>query len=88
MSTRQLQGLLTNAFSTLRSDSIKIIEKKSNSNFQVECSNLRSDFLTITQYLDSKLQAATQNITAKIQHKNETFLKNRGKNYTMKLIFS
>ena len=39
MSTRQLQDLLTNAFSTLRSD---IVTK-----FQVECSNLRADFLLL-----------------------------------------
>ena len=42
MSARQLQDLLTNAFSK----------------YQAECSNLRSD-------LDSKLQAVTENITAK-----------------------
>ena len=39
MSTRQLQDLLTNAFFTLRSD---IVTK-----FQVECSNLRADFLLL-----------------------------------------
>jgi hypothetical protein len=48
MSARQLQDLLTNAISTLR-----------------------SDFLTITEQLDSKLQAATENITAKIKQENE-----------------
>jgi len=58
MSTRQLQDLLTNTFSTLRTDIVTMIET-SNSKFQTECSNLRSD-------LDSKLQAATENITAKI----------------------
>jgi len=50
MSARQLQNLLTNAFPK----------------FQAECSNLRSDFLTITEQFDSKLQAATENITAKL----------------------
>jgi len=64
MATRQLQDLLTNAFSTLRSD---IVTK-----FQVECSNLRADFFTITERLDSKLQAAT----AKIQQDNEKLTQN------------
>jgi hypothetical protein len=48
MSTRQLQDLLTNALSTLRTDIVTIIETN-NSKFQAECSNLKSDFLTITE---------------------------------------
>jgi hypothetical protein len=75
MSTRQLQDLLTNAISTLRSDIVTTTETN-NSKFQVECSNLRSEFLTITEHLDSKLQAATENITAKIQQEMKNFLKN------------
>ena len=63
MSTRQLQDLLTNAISTLRTDIVTIIETN-NSKFQVECSKLRSDFVTITEKLNSKLQTATENITA------------------------
>jgi len=55
MSARQLQDLLTNAFSK----------------FQTECSNLRSDFLTFTEQFNSKLQAVTDNIIAKIQQENE-----------------
>jgi len=54
MSTRQLQDLLTNALSTLWTDIVTVIEAN-NSKFQAECSNLRSDFLTITEQLDSKL---------------------------------
>jgi len=38
-----------------------------NSKFQAECSNLRSSLLTITY---SKLEAATENVTAKVQHSN------------------
>jgi len=63
MSTRQLQDLLTNALSTLRTDIVTTIETN-NSKFQAECSNLRSD-------LDSKLQAVTENITAKTRQENE-----------------
>jgi Skp family chaperone for outer membrane proteins len=37
---------------------------------------LRSDFLTVTEQLDSKLQAATENITAKIQQENEKLTQN------------
>jgi len=48
MSTRQLQDLLTNAISTLRTDVVKIIETN-NSKFQVECLKLRSNFVTITE---------------------------------------
>jgi len=40
MSTRQLQDLLTNALSTLRTDIVTIIETN-NSEFEAECSNLR-----------------------------------------------
>jgi len=47
-------------------DIVTIIETN-NSKFQVQYSNLRSDFVTITEHLDSKLQAATANITATIQ---------------------
>ena len=43
ISTRQLQDLLTNALSTLRTDIVTIIETN-NSKFETECSNLRSDF--------------------------------------------
>ena len=39
-----------------------------NLKFQPECSNLRSSFLTITY---SKLEATTENVTAKVQHSNE-----------------
>jgi len=48
MSSKQLQDLLTNALSTLR-----------------------TDIVTITEQLDSKLQAVTENITAKIREENE-----------------
>jgi len=82
MSTRQLQDLLTNAISTLRSD-ITIIETN-NSEFQVECSNLRPYFLTITVRLDYKLQAVTENIAAKIQQENEQLSEKMKQNYTMK----
>ena len=70
MSTRQLQDLLTNAISTLRTDIVTIIGTN-NSKYQVECSKLRSDFVTITEQLDSKLQTATENTTAKIEQENE-----------------
>jgi hypothetical protein len=43
MSIRQLEDLLTNAISTLRTD-IVTIKETNNSKFQVECSNLRLDF--------------------------------------------
>jgi hypothetical protein len=55
MSTRQLQDLLTNAISTLRMDIVTII-KTNNSKFQVECSKLRSDFVTITEQLNCRQQ--------------------------------
>ena len=42
-----------------------------NSKFQAQCPNLRSDFVTITEILDSEFQAMTENITAKIQQENE-----------------
>jgi hypothetical protein len=48
MSTRQLQDLLTNALSTLRTNNVTVIEQ-----------------------LDTKLQATTEKITAKIQQENE-----------------
>jgi len=48
-------------------DIVTMIET-TNSKFQAECSNLRSSFLTITY---SKLQAATENVTAKALHSNE-----------------
>lgn len=48
MSSKQLQDLLTNALSTLR-----------------------TDIVTITEQLDSKLQAVTENITARILEENE-----------------
>jgi len=48
MSSKQLQDLLTNALSTLR-----------------------TDIVTITEQLDSKLQVVTENITAKIREENE-----------------
>jgi len=70
MASKQLQDLLTNALSTLKTDIVTIIETN-NSKFQAECLNLRSDFLTITEQLDSKLQAVTENITAKIRGENE-----------------
>jgi len=47
----------------LRTDIVTIIETN-NSKFQAECLYLRLD-------LDSKLQAATENITAKIRQENE-----------------
>jgi len=75
MSATQLQGLPTNAISTLRTDIVKLIETD-NSKFQVECSNLKSDFLTITEQLDTKFHAATENLTVKLQQENENFLKN------------
>ena len=58
MLAKQLQDLLPNALSNLRTDIVTMIET-SNSKLQAECSNLRSD-------LDSKLQAVTENITAKL----------------------
>jgi len=70
ISARQLQDLLTNALSTLRTNIVTATETN-NSKFQAECSNLRSDILTITEQLDSKLQATTENITAKIRQENE-----------------
>ena len=72
MLNRQLQDLLINAISTLRSNIVTIIETN-NSKFQAECSKLQSDLLTNTEHFDSKLQAATKKITAKIQQENEKF---------------
>jgi hypothetical protein len=63
MSTRQLQNILNNALSTLRTDIVTLTETN-NSKFQAECLNLKLD-------LDSKLQAATENITANIRQENE-----------------
>jgi hypothetical protein len=51
-------------------DTVTMI-KTANLKFQAECSNIRWDFITITESLDSKLQAVTENITAKIQQENE-----------------
>jgi len=77
MTTRKLQDLLNDVI-TWRTDIVTTSEIKfqdivtmietTNSKFQAECSNLRSHFLTITY---SKLQTATENITAKIQQANE-----------------
>ena len=61
MSTRQLHDLLINALSAFKTEIVTIIETN-NSKFQAECLNLRS-------HLDSKLQAATENIAAKIRQK-------------------
>jgi len=59
VSGRQLQDRLTFGLSTLRTDIVTIIETN-NSKFQAECLNLRSDFLYITEQLDSEHQAATE----------------------------
>jgi hypothetical protein len=48
-------------------------------------STLRSDFLTFTEHLDSKLQAATENITAKIRHENEKLCENLTQNLHSKV---
>jgi hypothetical protein len=78
--TRQLQDLLNNFVTNLRADTVTMTETKfqdvtitesNNSKFQAEYSNLRSSCLTTTEQLDSKLQAATENITAKIQQEKE-----------------
>ena len=70
MSSKQLQDILTNALSTLRTDIIAILETN-NSKVQAECSKLRSAILTITERLDSELQVVTENITVKIRVENE-----------------
>ena len=51
-----------------------------NSRFKAECSSLRSSFLVITEQLDSKLQAATDNITARIQQENDKLSKEFNQN--------
>jgi hypothetical protein len=80
MTTRQLQDLLNDVITTWRTDIVTMSESKfqdivttteTNSKFEAECSNIRSSFLTITY---SKLQAATENITAKIQQENEKLM--------------
>jgi hypothetical protein len=63
-STRQLQDLLTNAISALRTDIVAIIEKNK-SEIQIEFSKLYS-----------KLQIATENITTKIQQESEKLKQN------------
>ena len=90
MSTRQMQDLLSSAITTLRADILTITETKfqdvvklietNNSRFKAECSSLRSSFLVITEQLDSKLQAATDNITARIQQENDKLSKEFNQN--------
>ena len=55
MSARKLQDLLTNVIATLRKDTITMT-KTTNSKFQAECSNLRSDIITLTGSLKGDRQ--------------------------------
>jgi hypothetical protein len=72
MSTRQMQALLTNVVTTLRTDIVTMIETN-DSKFQTVFKS-KIKFLTITKHLDSNLQAATENISAKIQQENEELI--------------
>ena len=49
MSIRQLQDLLTNIITTLRTDIVTMMET-SNSTFEAEYSNLTSNFVTVAEY--------------------------------------
>jgi hypothetical protein len=47
MSARKMQDLVTNVIATLRTDTVTMTET-TYSTFQAECSNLRSDIVTLT----------------------------------------
>jgi hypothetical protein len=61
---------MINVIATITTDIVTMIET-ANFKLQAECSNIRWDFITIAESLDSKLPAVTENITAKIQQENE-----------------
>jgi hypothetical protein len=75
VSTRQLQDLLADVITTVRTDIVTVMETN-NSSFEAEYSNLTLNFVTIAERLDSKLQAAIENITAKILQENDKLLGN------------
>ena len=68
----------------MRTDIVRVMETNYYT-IEAEYSNLTSNFVAIAEHRDSKLQAAMENIIAKLLQEDDKLAEKLNKNYIMKL---